>query len=194
MNYKFKIKNKELQEIIVGEVPDFPKYSTQLMNLANQNAQGTRPRVVGQMSNLIQEFPGRKLEEWEEWYKERQPGAIKNATDKIYKMVENFKEAVQEIDRRMVKEWVEDLVILKTFMGLRFQEAILRKVAEQKSETYRLATPEEESKGIDGYIGYTPVSIKPVTYEYKKSLVEEISIQIIYYEKKKDGIVVYYDF
>jgi len=94
----------------------------------------------------------------------------------------------------MVKEWVEDLVILKTFMGLRFQEAILRKVAEQKSETYRLATPEEESKGIDGYIGYTPVSIKPVTYEYKKSLVEEISIQIIYYEKKKDGIVVYYDF
>ena len=194
MNYKFKIKNKELQEIIVGEVPDFPKYSTQLMNLANQNAQGTRPRVVGQMSNLIQEFPGRKLEEWEEWYKERQPGAIKNATDKIYKMVENFKEAVQEIDRRMVKEWVEDLVILKTFMELRFQEAILRKVAEQKSETYRLATPEEESKGIDGYIGYTPVSIKPVTYEYKKSLVEEISIQIIYYEKKKDGIVVYYDF
>ena len=164
------------------------------MNLANQNAQGTRPRVVGQMSNLIQEFPGRKLEEWEEWYKERQPGAIKNATDKIYKMVENFKEAVQEIDRRMVKEWVEDLVILKTFMGLRFQEAILRKVAEQKSETYRLATSEEESKGIDGYIGYSPVSIKPVTYEYKKSLVEEISIQIIYYEKKKDGIVVYYDF
>ena len=31
----------------------FPKYTTQLMNLANQTAQGTRPKVVGQMSELF---------------------------------------------------------------------------------------------------------------------------------------------
>ena len=49
---KLKIKNAELVSDIVGEVNEFPKYTTQLINLANQNAQGTRPIVVGQMSDL----------------------------------------------------------------------------------------------------------------------------------------------
>lgn len=47
------------------ENPEFPKYTTQILNLANQNAQATRPKVVGQMSELIKEFTGRTLEEWE---------------------------------------------------------------------------------------------------------------------------------
>jgi len=63
-----KIKNEELIEDIVGKVTEYPKYTTQIMNLANQNAQGTRPKVVGQMSELIQEFPGKRYEEWVEWY------------------------------------------------------------------------------------------------------------------------------
>ena len=49
---KLKIKNAELVSDIVGEVNKFSKYTTQLINLANQNAQGTRPIVVGQMSDL----------------------------------------------------------------------------------------------------------------------------------------------
>jgi len=32
-----------------------------------------------------------------------------------------------------------------------------------KRTNYRLAEPDEESKGIDGYIGDIPVSIKPNT-------------------------------
>ncbi|MEZ4550348.1 MAG: MjaI family restriction endonuclease [Desulfobacterales bacterium] len=36
---------------------EFPKYTTQLINLANQNSQATRAYNVGQMSELIQEFP-----------------------------------------------------------------------------------------------------------------------------------------
>lgn len=194
MSQKFKIKNQELQEIIAGEVMDFPKYTTQLMNLANQNSQGTRPKVVGQMSDLIQEFPERKLKEWEKWYKERKPDAIKNATDKIYIMVEKFKEVIQEIDRDMIEKWVEDLLILKTFMGFLFQDAILKKVAERKGAEYRLATPREESKGIDGYIGQRAVSIKPTTYKQKKSLSETINVEIVYYEKKKDGINIEFNF
>jgi len=191
---KTKIKNKEVQEIISGEPVDFPKYTTQLMNLANQNAQGTRASVVGQMSDLIQEFPGRTLDEWREWYTRKHPNAITNASDKIATMVDHLKSAIYMIDKDLVEKWVEDLVILKTFVGLRFQEAILKKLSEVKNETYRLATPDEESKGIDGYIGSIPISIKPITYKTKNSLSENIEVAIIFYEKKKDGIVVEYDF
>lgn len=60
---RVKIKNEELALSIVGKLPQFPKYTTQLMNLANSNAQGTRPKVVSQMSELIQEFGGNKYED-----------------------------------------------------------------------------------------------------------------------------------
>ena len=191
---KFKIKNSEIQEIIKGEIIEFPKYSTQLMNLANQNSQGTRPKVVGQLSDLIQEFQGNTIEEWEKWYKEKMPNALNDAVDKIYLMVESLKEAINKIDRELVEKWVEDLVITKTFLGLKFQEAILKKIAEKHKLKYRLATPEEESQGIDGVIGDVKVSIKPITYKIKSNFSETIDVPIIFYDKKKDGINVEYDF
>ncbi len=52
----------------------------------------------------------------------------------------------------------------------------------------RLAKPDEESQGIDGFIGDTPVSIKPTTYKVKVSLPEHIKFKIIYYEKTDYGI------
>ncbi|MDM7274037.1 MjaI family restriction endonuclease [Sulfurihydrogenibium azorense] len=88
----------------------------------------------------------------------------------------------------MVKQWVKDLVIVKTFIGLKFQEAIIKKVALEFKKQYRLATPEEESKGIDGYIGDIPISIKPITYKTKSQLSENIKVDIIFYKKEKDGI------
>ncbi len=96
------------------------------------------------------------------------------------------------IDRKMVDQWVRDLVVVKTFAGLRFQEAILKKGAEIKRTNYRLSEPDEESKGIDGYIGDIPVSIKPHTYEVKAALPEQIDIKIIIYRKIDDGIEVDY--
>jgi hypothetical protein len=93
----------------------------------------------------------------------------------------------------MVERWVKDLVVVKTFIGLKFQEAILKSVASQFSATFRIATPDEESKGIDGYIADKAISIKPITYEAKKSLAEEIQAPIIFYEKAKDGIKISFD-
>jgi len=188
MKTQFKISSAEIKSLIGIESFEFPKYSTQILNLANSNAQGTRPAVVGQMSELIQEFSGKSIKEWEKWYLERHPDAIEKATEKITEMVVNFKVVINQIDKEMISNWVKDLVIIKTFMGLKFQEAILSKIANIFNTTYRLSPPEDESKGIDGYIGDLPISIKPVTYKLKKSLNEKINIKFIYYEKVKDGL------
>lgn len=85
----------------------------------------------------------------------------------------------------MIGMWVKDLVLYKTFIGLRFQEAILKKVADVKETTYRLASKEEERRGIDGYIGYIPVSIKPHTYRSKASLAEEITSRPFIMKRRK---------
>ncbi len=189
---KVKISNEEIRRYLDIETPEFPKYVAPLVNLANQYAQGTRPKVVGQMSELIQQFTGKSLSEWERWYLEQKPDAIRNATEKILQMLKNLKNAIDKIDQTVVEQWVRDLVIVKTFMGLRFQEAILKKGAEKKGTNYRLSEQDEESKGIDGYIGDVPVSIKPYTYEAKAALPEHIDIKIIYYRKIDDGIEVDY--
>jgi hypothetical protein len=189
---KLKLTNQEIRDALNIETPEFPKYVTQIINLANQNAQGTRPKVVGQMSDLIQQYTGKTLPEWETWYVKEKPDAIRMATDKVLDMVENLKDAMDAIDRDMISRWVRDLVIVKTFLGMKFQEAILKKGAEIKGEKYRLAKPSEESQNIDGYIGSLPVSIKPHTYRVKKALNENISVKIVYYEKLKDGIEVDY--
>jgi len=188
---EIKMKNEEIRSLLGIESPEFPKYVTQILNLANQNAQATRPRVVGQMSELIKEFNGKTLEEWESWYLKRYPDAVDRATKKILSMVENFREAIGKIDENMVRQWVRDLVIVKTFLGLRFQEAVLKKLSEEFGLEYRLASPEEEKKGIDGYIGNLPVSLKPKSYDSKKLLPEKLEGYVVYYEKQKDGLRIF---
>ena len=188
-----RITNNEILLLLESETPSFPKYATQIINLANQNAQGTRPSVVGQMSELIQEFQGTKLKEWEEWYLNTHPEALTVAAKKIFEMVSHFKDVMNQIDHEMIDNWVKDLVIVKTFIGLKFQEAILKSVAKKYQMDYRLADPAEESQGIDGFIGSTPVSIKPTSYEIKKALSETITVPIIFYEKIKNGIKISFE-
>lgn len=191
---KYTLKNEHIESYNESEKPNFPKYTSQLINWANQNAQGTRPVVVGQMSELFPEFmeSGNEItiENWRKWYTERYPDAFNKATDKIYAQVENLRRAIPLIDRGMVEKWVEDLVIDKTFNGLYVQKAILASLAETKGTTYRLATPAEESVGIDGYVGAIPYSIKPDTYKTMGRLSERIDVRMIYYTKTKTGLKV----
>ncbi|WP_394970150.1 MjaI family restriction endonuclease [Candidatus Allofournierella merdipullorum] len=191
---KYTLKNELIEDFNESESFNFPKYTSQLINWANQNAQGTRPVVVGQMSELFPEFMASEneitIENWRNWYVQRYPGAFDKATDKIFAQVENLRNAIPLIDREMVKHWVEDLVISKTFNGMYVQKAILASLAERKGTTYRLASPEEESVGIDGYVGNVPYSVKPDTYRTMGRLSETINVKMIYYTKTKTGLTI----
>jgi hypothetical protein len=189
---KFTIKNESIQRYNGIPNLEFPKYTSQLINWANQNAQGTRPKVVGQLSDLFPEFQRLtediSIEKWEEWYLKNYPDAIDKATDKIYAQINNLKEAIKLIDKELVGKWVHDLVIYKTYNGLYVQQAILASLAEKVNKNFRLADYGEESKGIDGFVGETPYSIKPDTYKTMGRLSEIINVKMIYYTKTKTGL------
>lgn len=191
---KYILKTQNIESYNESDTSSFPKYTSQLINWANQNAQGTRHGVVGQLSELFPEFmaSGEKItiENWRDWYLQRYPDAFEKATDKIYAQVQNLRDAIPLIDREMVKRWVEDLVVPKTFNGMYVQKAILASLAEQKGTTYRLATPEEESVGIDGYVGNVPYSVKPDTYKTMGRLSETIAVKMIFYKKTKTGLTI----
>ena len=188
----FAIKNEEIIELNESGNVCFPKYTSQLINWANQNAQGTRPKVVGQLSDLFPAFQNSteivNIQEWQKWYLQKYPNAIDDATEKIYTQVKNLQEAIKLIDKDMVKMWVTDLVITKTFNGLYVQKAILSKMGKMINKPYRLATPEEESQGIDGYVGDVAYSLKPDTYKLMNRLSEQINVKMVYYTKTKTGL------
>ena len=184
-----KIKLKDYEEMFEDEPPEpyFPKYTKQIINQANQNNQGTRPKVVGQMSELIFECPDRTQKGWAEWYLEKYPDAIENATEKAYKGVENFKEAIQKIDKDMVRNWVTYFLLVQSRRGIIYQEMVLKYLAKENNTDYRLATPEEESKGIDGFIGDKPVQVKPESFLQKGAMQFETEYDIIYYKAPKNN-------
>ncbi|HEY3295264.1 MAG TPA: MjaI family restriction endonuclease [bacterium] len=180
---QIKLSSDRIRALLDADPLQLPPYTSQLLNLANQNAQGTRPRVVGQMSELIQEFDGKTLQEWEAWYLGRYADRLTVAKDRIKAMVTKLQAAILAIDDQMIDDWLRDLVIVKTFVGLRFQEAILAEVSRSVDGGYRLSEPSEEARGIDGFINGVPVSIKPVTYKVKSQLAESLQGCLIYYEK-----------
>ena len=190
---KDRIRNQEIQRLVAPNSPEFPKYVTQLLNLVNNNAQGTHSKVVGQMTDLLAESGARTVAEWRSYYDKKMPDGIAAATSKIRRKLVEMKKAMASITDDMVKDWVEDLVYTKTFTGLRVQDMSLSYLAQQMGDVeYRVATAEEESQGIDGWIKDRPIQVKPSTY--KESMArysEEIEVPIVYYEKK-DGLSIEY--
>ncbi len=188
---EFKIRKEELEGKSAPSKATFPKYTTQLINCANQTAQGTRPRVVGQMSQLLPQYR-REAEEpsvegWRQWYRQQYPHAVDTATEKICHQIENLREALEEITPELVRSWVEDLVVEKTYAGLSYQQSILAALSKEKGKPWRLATPEEEAKGVDGFVGKKAYSIKPKSYKTMDRLPETIDTTMIYYQVSKGG-------
>ena len=174
----------------VEEFPvDTPKYTTYLLNPAINLSQSNRPEVVGQMSEIIEEFrdeyPDGTFQDWVEFYFEEYDGErrLEEATQKAFPMVKKMKEAFEEVDKEMTHNYLRDLVLFKTYEGFDIQETILRKLGAIYEAGVRQATAEDESEGIDGYLNGQPISIKPVTY--KDNLQEDIDAPIVYYDENK---------
>jgi len=169
-------------------------YIGSVINLANSFSQATRPRNVGQMSDLIQEYRESTVnptrDGWKLFYNEREGlDKIDVAADKDWDYIQRIKENLNSLNRDDVYKWLNDLIIDKTFEGLQVQLDVLEMVSE--TGEYRLSTPDEESKGIDGVVDGKYVSVKP--HSYKKTIEagkETIEYDIIYYKKTKKGLVV----
>lgn len=195
MDDEFRISEEERERLVAEDVEEFPydtpKYTTYLLNPAINLSQSNRPEVVGQMSDIIEEFRGEypegTFEDWVEFYFEEYDGEerLEESAEKAYPMVEKMREAFEQIDEEMTRRYIRDLVLFKTYEGFDIQEAILRKLGDKFEEDVRRATASEESRGIDGYIGDQAVQIKPITH--KDNLQESFDAPVVYYDENKSN-------
>lgn len=201
-----KTKNIEIKELFSKSLHKdlgLPTGLSSLINSANFYSGATRPKKIGSMNELFTEFKssrspkGVTLENWTKWYNRKHPESVDQATSEICEkllMQLNTVAPIKKLSRRTIKfvrSWVSDLIFTKTFEGLNIQSKIAKTLASMNELKYRIATKEEDAKGIDAFIGNKSISIKPVSYKTKSSLTENIEADIIvYYEKRKDGSVI----
>lgn len=190
---KVKIKNNQIKEAMNWEYYNFPKYSTMVINQVNQVARGTSKKIVGQISDLVIESNAKNLNDWIVFHNSLFPDAVEEATNKILDKAQEMEMTAPYLNREIVKEWVKDLLYPKSFFGIYMQEYILKRIANDRNVEYKLATPEEESKNIDGWIGDIPVSVKPNTWREDISIYD-INVKLITYKKNKDNVEFEFDF
>ena len=185
-----KLTPKTLQTRVMGARPSYNKYVSPLINMANRYSQATRPRHVGQLTELIRECNPDNCDEWRAWYLDRNPDSIDSAVGMVVAKLELIKEALSGIDELTVRRWIEELMFDKTYVGLRLERAVLQAAADELGKEYSESSSDEESRGIDGYLDGQPVSVKPDTYRASSTLTETIDARMIFYEKKDNGTIV----
>ena len=186
---KITIPPEALPDQPIGDDSPYKTYERVLINPAAAHSRAIRPEHIGKLTELFRQCPVNDYKGWCEWYLERHPTAIEDATDRIVCMLQRFRNVISEMDPSTVRRWVTELILEKTYVGLHTERAILNEAANTLQRTYRASSAEDESRGIDGYIGNQPVSVKPTSYK-DPSRRDRIEAPIIWYEANKNGSVV----
>jgi len=127
------------------------------------------------------------LENWETFYVGRMgTDGLDEASEKLYDMISKM--GVPWIDEQMCADYVREVIYNKTHFGMGGESMAIAVAAEYFDLPYRFSNAEEESQGIDGWIGEYPVQVKPqdtfkVGHVFNKA---DTSKQLVVtYEKKK---------
>jgi hypothetical protein len=193
-----KLTQKHFNSITQRNRYEFPLYSKPILNIATQNSKATSVKIVGSMKEQFSQFlssGGRTLEEWEQWYEARGgKNKIQQSADKLYEMLEKMPVDNNIFTRDLAYKYIEELVYNKTHYGMSGEYHAVVAAAEYFESEYKFSTPEEESQGIDAWIGSTPVQVKPhdsVKMHHVRNHADEEKTLVITYEAKKDACYIH---
>ena len=172
-------------------------YVSPILNKINEWARATRPETVGKIASvLFPEYISTKGKHssagWKEYYLREHATEYWAAFYKLKRKFEEVKKSINEVSDKDIQEWLDNILFEKTFEGLYWQEVILRDVAARLDEEFVPSTAEDESVGIDGYIGGKAYSGKPSSYQRSQaSQHEKIDATMIYYDDQNEEYLEY---
>lgn len=188
--------SKKISDAVRNTTPlKLPTHYASLINLSCRRSKATRPEIVGQMTELFKQFPGKSASEWKRWYLKKNEGVLLVAHELIRKKLYEIGRAFKKINDDDIWNWIIDLVTDKTYSGLAVETTILKSVAKEVHKGYKASSVEDEKKNIDGYIGGRAVQVKPASFkrtsEKKQGKLPKI---IIYYYYNKETERISYDY
>jgi hypothetical protein len=164
--------NVSIRKILKKKDIGYPTYYYGLINTANKTTGATRSCNVGKMHSLIKELNPKSLPDWKRKHSKLYPDAFSIVRGKILSYLSSIgiqDSVIQEEYSFYVDEFINNLLFEQTYSGLKIQEIIIRKVSSMMRKSYHWSAGSDDSKGIDGYIGDIPVSIKPKSCGEKKA-------------------------
>lgn len=182
------------KDVIKRDRCSFPLNTKPILNIATQNSQCTRVSIVGSMKELFVEFlkadVGRSVDDWEQWYLAN-GGTLKiqDATDKLFAYLNKMPLDHTVFTRDVAENYILDLVINKTHYGMSGEYYAVLATAKHFGLDYSFSSAEEESQGIDAWIGDKPVQVKPhdsVAKHHVRNKADIDKTLVITYEAKED--------
>lgn len=193
-----KLTATDFKSVVKRDRSSFPLYTKPILNIATQNSKATQVKIVGSIKDQWTEFlatGGRSVEDWEQWYMENGGrDKIERATDKLFDMLTKMPLDRKVFTRELANQYILDLVINKTHYGMSGEYHAVLAAANHFKMKYRFSTAEEESQGIDAWIGQFPVQVKPhdsVTMHHVRNGADTNKTLVITYEAKKDRCFVH---
>jgi hypothetical protein len=165
-----KLTAKNFKGVVHRARREWPKYSTQLLNVAGQNCKAFDVRQVGSAKETWLEMrqqgiPG-TFENWCNFYNSK-PFAnnIPAQAQRLYEMIQKMQ--IGGISYDMCEDYIKEVIYNKTHMGMAGEEMAIQAVGSYYSLPVRFSDAQEEAQGIDGWIGEIPVQVKPEGSAFK---------------------------
>jgi hypothetical protein len=190
-----KLTNKDFQDLTQRDRYEFPTYSKPILNIATQNSQATRVKYVGSMKEQFSDFlkrPGEKgVKEWEDYYYDHCDGRnkIEASAQRVLEMINKMPLDRSVFNFDLCRMYIEDLAINKTHYGMSGEYYSVLAVAKYFNLPHRFSNAEEESQGIDAFIGQYPAQVKPhdsVMMHHVYNHADQDKTLVITYEEKKN--------
>jgi hypothetical protein len=190
-----KLTAKHFDSLVKRHRCNFPLNTRPILNIATQNSKATWPKVVGSVKEFFTEFhalnQGKSVDDWEKFYYESKDGLnkIQAATDKLFAYLNKMPLDHNVFTRNVAEDYILDLVINKTHYGMSGEYYAVLAAAKHFELDYRFSTAEEETQGIDAWIGNKPVQVKPhdsVAKHHVRNVADVNKTLVITYEAKAD--------
>ena len=187
---ELKVEQDEMAVLSGETTPNTPNYCSQLLHLANQDLNDSVPQVLSRIRNLERHVNSDRRIDWSGLDKPKMNSSEEDAVKQMMDMLNQLKESLETIDEQTVKHFVHDQLVSDTFLGEKVIESILMKVAVSHNTFYEVA----EKEDFDGYIGTTPVVIKPFRDHLEKDHNDSDDIGHIYYQQDGSALRLLVDF
>ena len=190
-----KLTNKDFQPVVLRDRYEFPLYAKPILNIATQNSQATRVKIVGSMKEQFTDFlkqSGEKgVKDWENFYNDHCDGLnkIEQSANKVWEMLSKMPVDHSVFTLDLCRMYIEDLAYNKTHFGMSGEYYSVLASAKYFDLPHRFSNAEEEAQGIDAFIGDYPVQVKPhdsVKMHHVRNHADVDTTLVITYEEKKN--------
>ncbi len=195
-----------------SEVSQFklPIYSSQIFNIISGTGQATRPKYVGQMSEIVPAFIEKfwkensrfpNWEDWREYYSKNHKDEYLKGYEILKEYISKYKDAlilVANDENEFSKIWYDKFIFFQNFAGFNYEFMIREKISDfydlkKNKKVIIKSTPDLESKNIDFIIRNEsgkdlPITVKPTSFfmALEKYKIKD-GIIMVTYETNSDG-------